>query len=493
MGFQEVALKINDFNGREATLKRIFEEKDNALIDLYALIKINNNFKRKDFYGYDESFKAGECYLILGGERLQNKEEYMSQLLPLSSQLKQNILGNVELMTESVSLFNEYHMEHWNENKVHKSKDFTVFCGTSAKEDIDKVINTNTQTKQLGKQQYSQAQQDRYQLIGRINSEINIVDYLMSHGYNVKKVGYEYTIKEHDSIRINSEKNLWAWNSKGTSGHGVISFLEEYEGVTREEAIKILKDDLVGTINQSVRHNEKENMKVAKGEIELPEANEKNSRAIAYLSKTRKIDYDIVKEMINKGDIYEDTKHNVVFLGKDSEGVVKYATKRGSNTYKKFVGEVTNSDKRYGFNFKSDKNTSKLYVFESPIDLLSHMTLTKRYNIDYNMQNRLSLGGVSDVALEQYLKDNPNINELFLCLDNDDAGREATAKIFEKYNTSYLIKVNFTKQGKDYNEYLLNLSENSIGNKIESAKQKAYTCKNKDNHISKNLLEQSRD
>ncbi len=300
-------------------------------------------------------------------------------------------------------------------------------------------------------------------------------------GYDIKKVGNsEYTLKQHDSMRINSETNYWIWNSHNVSGVGVISFLEKFEGLSRDDA-KSTVLQLKGSVEFTKTNYTKPMSNKPKGKIELPEKSETSKRMIAYLTNTRNIDYEIVKNLKSKGVIYEDSKHNVVFLGQDKNGEVKYATRRGTYTYKnkKFVGEVANSDKNYGFNLSSNDVSSKVYVFESPIDAMSHMTLTKQVGLDYTNQNRLSLGGVSDKALEQYLKDNVHIKEITLCLDNDEAGRDATDKIFNKFKDKYIIKVNFPKEGKDYNEYLSKKTEvGGIGKNIANAKNQSKDYKN---------------
>ena len=68
---------------------------------------------------------------------------------------------------------------------------------------------------------------------------------------------------------------------------------------------------------------------------------------------------------------------------------------------------------------------------------------------------RLSLAGTSDTALPQYLKANPHISELVLCLDNDHAGQEAAVSIARKYSgLGYVTRLE-SPQGKDYSEDLM--------------------------------------
>jgi DNA primase len=59
-----------------------------------------------------------------------------------------------------------------------------------------------------------------------------------------------------------------------------------------------------------------------------------------------------------------------------------------------------------------------------------------------------------------YLERNPDIGYISLCLDNDDAGREAAAKIFdalgsdERYS-DIAVTIDWPEGAKDYNDTLL--------------------------------------
>ena len=56
-------------------------------------------------------------------------------------------------------------------------------------------------------------------------------------------------------------------------------------------------------------------------------------------------------------------------------------------------------------------------------------------------------------ALEQYLKDNPGVARIVLCLDNDGPGRTASAAI-QKRLSEYEVIDNPPRSGKDYNDRL---------------------------------------
>ena len=54
---------------------------------------------------------------------------------------------------------------------------------------------------------------------------------------------------------------------------------------------------------------------------------------------------------------------------------------------------------------------------------------------------------------EQYLKDNPGVARIVLCLDNDTPGRAASAAIQKKLS-EYEVIDNPPRSGKDYNDQL---------------------------------------
>lgn len=101
---------------------------------------------------------------------------------------------------------------------------------------------------------------------------------------------------------------------------------------------------------------------------------------------------------------------------------------------------------------------NRLYVFESPIDCLSHgslMNLREQNPYAYLDEARLSLGGVSGKALGCYLKRFTSIKEIVFCLDNDDAGRSAAEKLAREYGgKGYAVRIELPTH-KDYNEMLV--------------------------------------
>ncbi len=104
--------------------------------------------------------------------------------------------------------------------------------------------------------------------------------------------------------------------------------------------------------------------------------NEDNEMIVKYLTESRELEKNLVMEWIARGDIYEEKKHhNVIFVGRDADGIPRYAHCRGTGEIK-YRGDVVGSDKSYGFSYRGTDN--QLFVFEAAIDLLSFIQLFQK-------------------------------------------------------------------------------------------------------------------
>jgi hypothetical protein len=163
---------------------------------------------------------------------------------------------------------------------------------------------------------------------------------------------------------------------------------------------------------------------------------------------------------VKKELIYQDIKGNVVFVGYDSEKVPRYAFKRGTFSQINYKREAFGSDKRFAFNVIG-KELQKLYVFEAPIDLISHMTISnimKRDKAACYQHSRIALGGVSDNALEHFLSENGKVEELIFCFDSDETGEKSAYKLMCKYSEKGFLVRKRPPFNKDYNDDLINLT-----------------------------------
>ena len=186
--------------------------------------------------------------------------------------------------------------------------------------------------------------------------------------------------------------------------------------------------------------------------FELPPRNDRMSRVFSYLLLTRGIDKDALFEFVRKKMIYESADyHNAVFVGYDSNGKPRHAHKRGTVTYNSYKGNVAGSQPEYSFHFNG--TSDKIFLFEAPIDMLSFISMHKD---NWKSDSYAASCSVSDRVLFQCLKGNPNIKNVFLCFDNDEAGQTANKRIAEKLNSMNIKSEILIPIHKDWNEDILN-------------------------------------
>lgn len=330
----------------------------------------------------------------------------------------------------------------------------------------------------------------------------DMIDFLgRKEGFDFERTGSVYVCKQHDSLIIQPNRRNWYWNSINEKGLNVIDWLTKIDGMSVQEAFKTIigfnGNETTAFAKTSSEYRSKASEKEEAKEFKPPGKSDSTKKVRAYLCQTRCIDPHIVNYCIKHELIYQDNQYgNAVFAGYDEDGVMRFAESKATNTFKKYrPRNVSGSDKRYSFNMSSliDENEKdRLYVFEAPVDLLSHATLIqlaenaraekedRKPNVNvWKAQNRLSLSGCSSVALDSYLERNPQISKLDLCLDNDDAGRNACESIIEKYGEKYEIRIHRVKSGKDYNETLQNIVARQKSQKqIDNSKNNAVTINN---------------
>ena len=246
----------------------------------------------------------------------------------------------------------------------------------------------------------------------------------------VKVSANEYTTKTHDSLRMSN--GLWNWCSRGFGGRNAIDYLMKTEQLEFNDAANLLLKQL----QNKVPTIEQQPTKPKEKHIIIPEKNTASDNVISYL-KSRGIDEEIIKECIEKHLIYEEKHyHNAVFVGYDEFGNIKYAGCRSTNETI-FKQDATGSDKSYSFRLESNTKTDTIYIFEGAIDALSYATFLKLYGMDYKAKTLISLAGIyqpaSDIsksniplAIQRYLDKHPETKNIFLCFDNDKAGRKAS-------------------------------------------------------------------
>lgn len=303
---------------------------------------------------------------------------------------------------------------------------------------------------------------------------------------------------EHDSIVIYEDDNTYHRYSNGNGGDAV-AFMMEFSGIDESdlnkhdqvnECIRILEQRL--KINpelavQQVRY------KREKPKFVMPEKANTNRKVRDYLCRTRGIEERIVDKWIHEGLLFQEAGRfgNCVFVSRDENGKPVYGVKRSADPKRKFVVDVEGSDYSQGFfikgkldyytkvsdNFASEH--SSLFVTEAVIDLMSLQSLyLRRRDYELRQQGKLdcdpedyenrflnsnwySLNGcrkydglLNTIALHKGIKD------IFLALDNDEAGRNASKAIKEEIQKRFpdrkidvSIRVPPT-EGRDWNDEL---------------------------------------
>jgi len=280
---------------------------------------------------------------------------------------------------------------------------------------------------------------------------------LVSNGNN------EFRHKEHSSFIISNGK--WNWINGEMGGYSALDYLVKYRGEKFVDAVKRLNADIGWSVQKSQAMTDEPKNSHATPRVpkpfKLPEKHENNNRAIEYL-KSRDISMETIQKCIDAGILYQSKNiPNCVFVGHD-DGKPKYAYQRG--IVGEFKGEARGSKKIYGFCMQPDSENGEktIAVFESPLDALAHKSFMEIAQRSDNVQwdgYRLSLGGTTSGALERFLENNPQIEKVYFCLDNDDAGDKATDRMIRELKTSpkhcdkQTIKAP-PKFGKDYSDTL---------------------------------------
>lgn len=281
---------------------------------------------------------------------------------------------------------------------------------------------------------------------------VNLPQFLMSHGFDLKKVGKEYVWKEHDSLHIKDngpgERGQWFRFSENKGGDN-IGLLREYMDMSFIDAVEALTGEHIDrTYTPSHTYEPKPVQQTAR-ELSLAEA-DNCRRVFAYLCKTRGLDYDMLSALVKKGVISQEEKTgNVLFKYFDTDGKVIGAEKVGTSTEHKFKGIATGSVGGHGFEVVRGTG-EKAFFFESAIDMLSYLQMHSK---ELDNCRLVSMMGVKpSIVLDTMLRHNIAAENVFLCSDNDTAGNEFAQRLQEQYPDMKRIITPDTY--KDWNDML---------------------------------------
>ena len=324
--------------------------------------------------------------------------------------------------------------------------------------------------------------------------EVDLVDYLhkTEPGNIIPSAPGEYRLKDHDSLKISNGK--FHWFSRGIGGTNAIDYLVKVRDMEFKDAVRELAGDDFSSVYQPQTQSSHPHPKSKPADRQmkpkeqdgerifvLPGAEAHNSDVIEYL-KGRGIEESIIISCIENKLLYQSTKQSCVFVGYDADNVPKFASERAIKSgHKK---DVSGSDKAHSFTLPpiirdlsgngriNPQNTyGRLYVFEGPVDCISHASIAVIGDTDWDGY-RLSLGGVSSMALNKFLENNSYISQVYLCLDNDVRGNEAAQRISQELlgNEKYShinIYIAPPPIGKDFNDTLMYMREKAMERKLQ--------------------------
>jgi len=190
-------------------------------------------------------------------------------------------------------------------------------------------------------------------------------------------------------------------------------------------------------------------------------------RVYAYLGNTREIHRDVISHFIKRRLIAVDDKYNLNFITYKEDKVVS-VTRKSTNTYQKFQQNYI-AEKNTGFIYKSKfaAEIKTVYVFESCIDLMSYLSLAIEKKVDTPDKHTtcyISLNGANIKYIYKILAAYPSIENVVMCLDNDDFGIRTTETFMKTsvHNTTTFqpeLRAMTIKAGgrlvKDINDYLI--------------------------------------
>lgn len=271
----------------------------------------------------------------------------------------------------------------------------------------------------------------------------DLADLLRRQGEKLKRSGSEYEWRD-GSAKVTIRGNLW-FHQYDEKGGDAIDFVRRFYNKNYPEAVEYLLGGCGGTLITSPPI-----VKEVKP-FELPPPNDTMRRVSAYLTRTRGIDRTVLQTFADSGMIYESEKyHNAVFVGYDADGIPRHAHKRGTGQTSTYKGNVDSSMPEYSFHwFGTDRH---LCLFEAPIDMLSFISM---HQGGWKKHSYAACCGVSDRVLWQMMVDNPQIDTVYLCLDNDEAGQKANKRISEALFVKDIKHEILVPIHKDWNEDLL--------------------------------------
>lgn len=337
--------------------------------------------------------------------------------------------------------------------------------------------------------------------------------------------GRDYRWKEHDSLVISPDKNLWKWFSRNTGG-GVISLVETIKEVGFNQAVDFLNDGKFKEFQMVERPQEDFKYYLEKYEKPLSAGRDylRNQRGLSdetidyFLEQgvlaqaNAKLDYfaegtaGVTTNTIEPVIVFKSLSSSGEVVGASLQGIQENWEKWPKHGYAKVI--MKNSDPMTGIHV--DIGSPKRLIFtESPIDLMSYYELHKDSLQDVRL---VSMDGLKESTIGRHLsqiqaeisgqplrwtpeqmadglqvaidhhffEDGKNADLITLALDNDKAGRTFIQELEAKgaVINSDLPGLRPGQDKTDWNDVLKNQQEEKSDNsRLAQARRKLERLK----------------
>lgn len=318
----------------------------------------------------------------------------------------------------------------------------------------------------------------------------DILDVASELNMELVQSGRDYRWKEHDSLVISPDNNLWKWFSRNLGGD-VISLVETIKETDFNQSVIFLNDGEFKTFQRVERSEEPFNYYLQPYEQPFNEAR-------TYLKEVRGLSDDTIDFFLEKGVLAQaNAKLNdsiepvVVFktlspsgevVGANLQGLEENFEKWPERGYAKKI--IRNSDGMNGLHVDIGQ-PNRLVFAESPIDLMSYYELHKDNLQDVRLvsmdglkestigrhlaelQAELSgrdlrwsreelANGLTTAVDNNYFTDGKHADVITLAVDNDEAGRNFITSLQTK-GVGLTVDIPELPEGQekaDWNSYL---------------------------------------
>lgn len=242
----------------------------------------------------------------------------------------------------------------------------------------------------------------------------DILDVARELNMDLVRSGKNYRWKEHDSLVISPDKNLWKWFSRHQGGD-VIALVETLKEVDFNQAIDFLNDGDFKEYTHQVRSVEAFNYYLKPYEQEFNEGRDylKQERGLSDETIDFFVNQDVIGQANAKLDYFSEATEArsaiepvIVFKSLDSSGELVGATLQGiqedwvkwpKHGYAKVI--MRNSDPMTGVHVDIGQ-PNRLVFAESPIDLMSYYELNKDKLQDVRL---VSMDGLKESTISRHL------------------------------------------------------------------------------------------